>query len=98
MSHIGVPQPRLPFAPLQAVVESRAVKSAWNPAGNAVQGGGMLTSLGWRHNGWQARAWQKYRAAGQIPVMAADRLACALGMHPAEIWGEDWWDLDEASA
>jgi hypothetical protein len=24
----------------------------------------------------------------------ADRLACALGMHPCEIWGDAWWEID----
>ena len=93
-SHVGVPQPRLPFEPLRRAVESRMVKSAWNPTGNSVTGAGMLSSLGWSYNSWQAKTWQKYRTLGEIPVMAADRMACAMGLHPAEIWGEDWWAAD----
>lgn len=26
-----------------------------------------------------------------VPVDTADRLAVALGMHPAEVWGSGWW-------
>ena len=91
MSHIGVPQPRLPFGPLQRVVESRAARSAWNPTGTGLQGGGMLSSLGWDNRSWQQRAYHKGRADGSLTVKTADRLACDLGRHPAEIWGDDWW-------
>lgn len=27
----------------------------------------------------------------------ADRLACALGLHPASIWGDDWWQVARAA-
>lgn len=30
-----------------------------------------------------------------VPVDVADRVAVALGLHPAEVWGNEWW---EASA
>jgi hypothetical protein len=26
-----------------------------------------------------------------IPVDRADRYATRLGLHPAEVWGADWW-------
>lgn len=26
----------------------------------------------------------------------ADRIACALGLHPAELWGDDWWAVARA--
>lgn len=28
---------------------------------------------------------------GAISIHLADRVAIALGLHPALIWGEDWW-------
>lgn len=36
---------------------------------------------------WVAR----WRATG-IPWHRADAMACAIGLHPSEIWGEDWWN------
>jgi hypothetical protein len=37
-----------------------------------------------------------YRAkrAGAVSVFAADRIACALGHHPVEIW-PDWYEAGE---
>jgi hypothetical protein len=34
----------------------------------------------------------KWRATG-VPLLTADRVACALGRHPAEVWPQ-WWSLD----
>ena len=28
-----------------------------------------------------------------VPERRADEFACRLGMHPAEVWGDDWWAL-----
>ena len=39
-----------------------------------------------------ATVW-RYRQTG-IPLYAADRWACRLGYHPANLWGEDWWTDD----
>lgn len=33
--------------------------------------------------------------AGGVTWTAADRLAVRLGYHPAEVWGADWWALDD---
>lgn len=33
----------------------------------------------------------KWRATG-VPLLSADRVACALGRHPAEVWPQ-WWSL-----
>lgn len=38
---------------------------------------------------------QKWRQRG-IPPMSADRLANALGLHPAEVWGDAWWQEEAA--
>lgn len=37
-----------------------------------------------------------YRRDG-ISWLQADRFACALGLHPASIWGEDWWAVARAA-
>lgn len=34
---------------------------------------------------------------GTLAWITADRLACALGLHPASIWGEDWWAVARAA-
>ena len=33
--------------------------------------------------------WKKHG----IPEPQADRVAVRLGLHPASIWGDQWWDL-----
>jgi len=35
----------------------------------------------------------RWRLEGGIPEHAADRVACALGRHPSNVWGRAWWDL-----
>lgn len=45
-------------------------------------------------------ALQAYKSRG-IPVYKADRWAITIGLHPAVIWGDLWWDLaleDDAAA
>ncbi len=39
-----------------------------------------------------------YRAleTGRVTAAAADDLACATGRHPVDIWGQAWWEVDEA--
>lgn len=34
--------------------------------------------------------WKKDKA---IPWSSADSAACALGVHPSEVWGDDWSDV-----
>jgi len=34
---------------------------------------------------------QKWTVNG-IPERHADRIACRLGLHPAELWGESYWE------
>ena len=26
-----------------------------------------------------------------VPVSVADEVACALGLNPVEVWGDEWW-------
>lgn len=40
--------------------------------------------------GVERQTLRRWKETG-VPLLKADRLACKLGMHPAEIWGEDWW-------
>jgi hypothetical protein len=46
--------------------------------------------------GWSERLQRLYYR-DRIGVYSADLLACALGVHPWFIWGDDWWIVEEAS-
>lgn len=52
--------------------------------------------------GWSDRRWARalgvsnrqvyrWRHGAVLRWSTADRVACALGLHPAEIWGDAWW-------
>lgn len=41
--------------------------------------------------GLHERTWQRYRSAGHVSDKIADRLACALNLHPVDLWPE-WWE------
>jgi lambda repressor-like predicted transcriptional regulator len=43
--------------------------------------------------GTSTRQLERWKAAGRIRAVMADRVAVAIGMHPAEIWGDQWWAL-----
>ena len=45
----------------------------------------------------QAAVYFRARAAGRLTVLAADKLAIALGAHPFQIW-PNWFDLALAEA
>ena len=38
------------------------------------------------------RSVERWKAAGRINLISADRAACALGLYPTDIWGDAWWD------
>jgi hypothetical protein len=39
------------------------------------------------------RAFYRAQQLGRLTVYAADELAVRLlGLHPAEVWGESWWE------
>jgi hypothetical protein len=45
------------------------------------------------------RAYHRAIKAGRLTVFSADTIAIkALGMHPALVWGEEWWDAIAAPA
>lgn len=74
-------QPRLPAAPLVAVVEQR----------------GGPTALGWLNKSATRRAFARAKTAGELTYWAADRLANELGYHPSELWPAWFdleWDIE----
>lgn len=76
-----IPGPRLPFEPFARQVHLLVGSDAGPVA------------LGWDHDSTQYRAWARAQRQGWMTEESADKLACHLGMHPAEIWGEQWWGL-----
>lgn len=44
------------------------------------------------------RAYNRWKLGGWLMLRTADELAYRLGKHPSEIWGEAWWQFDEAVA
>lgn len=47
--------------------------------------------------GIQGRQILHYREAG-IRLNIADRHAISLGLHPADVWGQGWWDACHAQS
>lgn len=45
--------------------------------------------------GLDRRTFLRYRALG-VPVVAADRIAVTLGLHPALVWGREWFEEVDA--
>lgn len=38
------------------------------------------------------RTVSRWKAERRLPTMTADRVACALGLHPSAIWGREWFE------
>lgn len=86
------PGRRLPVGPLVGAVENRfgPIAARLGAAGSA----GLVPVLGAR----SARNYYRCVAAGAVTWSMADRFAGALGRHPAEIWGDAWYQLDTPAA
>lgn len=48
-----------------------------------------------RDVGSAVRSVGRWRRRGGIPLWEADRLAIRVGLHPAVVWGADWWADEE---
>lgn len=80
-------KPRLPFGPLFDALPTRLEV---RPCGRMDQECEIGTPRQVADAlGIAPRTAYRWRSEG-IPVDDADRLAIALGMHPIEIWGDDW--------
>lgn len=63
----------------------------WLPAAPlAVYGGPRELA---RLSGITTTSLGRWLEGGQIRADRADRLAVALGKHPSQIWGDDWWEI-----
>jgi hypothetical protein len=41
------------------------------------------------------RRYYRIRASGGISITTADEVSCSLGVHPTEIWGNDFYREDD---
>ena len=62
-----------------------------DPIIELVQGRGGPGAAGLLRSTKLDRAYCIARRQGYVTWKAADDLACALGLHPAELW-PNWWD------
>lgn len=46
-----------------------------------------------KHLGYTRRHIQRLFSADEISVSVADHFCCRMGMHPWEIYGDDWLEL-----
>lgn len=77
----------LPFAPLIPHARAAAVElPSMQDRGRLDGGTRCALAVGTSH-----QQWRRWLTTGRIQRAVADRAACRLGMHPAEIWGDDWW-------
>lgn len=83
----GITQPRLPYAPFARYVDLNC------PQANGRQ---LSERQMARFCDTPPSSIDKWRAAGEIPLYAADRAAIAMGTHPAMIWPE-WFDIPTAA-
>lgn len=74
------PRPRLPAQPLMALARRGGAEDS-------------ITDIAdWL--GIHTRSLQRWIEDGGIPIDSADSIAISLGRHPAEIWGQAYWDLE----
>lgn len=87
---VGAPElPRLPFAPLKTFLASLVVIRGQFDGDNGNRDG--LTSI-WDHNSAEYKSYGRAQQRGFFTTTAADRIAMSLGLHPAQIWGDAWFE------
>jgi hypothetical protein len=85
-------QPRLPWAPLESVLLARlgATERLARSERNYVTTKGAVTDMAALCE-TTSRSFHRYMTDESLPLYSADAAACALGLHPSLIWGDDWW-------
>jgi hypothetical protein len=73
--------PKLPPGPCQRVVDLMGGPPALWQHGTGPRG---------RHSTW--RVYERALARGYFTVVGADIVACSIGVHPAQIWGDAWFE------
>ncbi len=78
----------LPIEPLRAIAAAQADRHADTEAT-----GGFTQRLFADMIGMTDRSVTRWMQDGRIPWSSADEAAVALGLHPALVWGDAWWDV-----
>jgi hypothetical protein len=85
---------RLPFEPLDRLLMAGA-DGNWRAA--FTRKDLFLSTLVAELAGVHRGSVSRWRREGGMPEDVADRVACALGRHPSNVWGPAWWDLARTS-
>lgn len=87
----------LPIEPLRAIAAAKADLHS-----DESVSGGFTQRLFADMIGMTDRSVTRWMRDGRIPWSSADEAAVALGLHPALVWGDAWWnvkgDLDTIEA
>jgi hypothetical protein len=82
--------PALPIRPLETLIAAQGGLAA---CGIRRQPGDLLDRIRWVAR--LQRAHARARRSGFVSLRAADQLAVhGLRLHPAEVWGNAWWDAE----
>jgi hypothetical protein len=52
---------------------------------------GLSLAACWGRN----HSFTRYATRASVSEWIADEMACSIGRHPTEIWGDDWWRLTD---
>lgn len=85
----GAPRGVLPPAPLLAIARQRVMDSLTSDHTQVSEA--PIVSAMAAELGVNRRTVHRWQAGALIRPMDADRYACHLGLHPAEVWGMDAW-------
>lgn len=83
----------LDAAPLVAAINLAARQVGWERAHNGTEFKVGPASWAERQGLCSARQYHRWKKGARVSVANADRVDVALGWHPAELWGHDWWAL-----
>lgn len=79
----------LPIDPLWRLAEVRADMTE----GSATAEGSFTQVVFADMLGMSERSVGRWVSEGRLPWVSADEAACALGLHPSLVWGDDWWNV-----
>lgn len=78
----------LPAAPLHSLIQRTADKiAAETESEKAVR---VTTNSVARLLGMNGRTFARLMQSTDVRIQTADRICCRLGVHPMEIWGNEW--------
>jgi hypothetical protein len=81
----------LPRLPLQPLLEATGVSKSESIRDRYVTGRPNPISELAHRCGVRARTVHRWRT-NDLEMYVADRAAISCGLHPADVWGQAWWD------